>query len=95
MLVSSDSTPTFVGSKSRRLTSHTNVNLSVLEAVLGSSFTTPKYAKARAQNTPAIERAEVAVNAEVVSVMAILSRCLSPSPATCGREMPRKLPGLR
>ena len=44
------------------LTSHTNVILSVLEAVLGSNFARPIYAKARAPKTPAMENAEVVVN---------------------------------
>lgn len=47
------------------------MNLSVLEAVLGSIFARPKYAKPRAQNTPAIEKAEVVVNVEAVSAMVV------------------------
>ena len=48
---------------------------SVLEADLGSSFTRPTYAKARAPKTPAMENAEVAVNTgvAVVSVMVVIN----------------------
>lgn len=70
----------FAGVVFRSLTSHTNVNLSVLEAVLGSSFARPKYAKARAPKTPAIEKAEVAVNAKVVSAMVTLEEAATAFP---------------
>ena len=63
----SDSVPhdTLTRFKFKSLTSHTNVNLSILEAVLGSSFTRPTYAKARTPKTPAMEKTEVAVNISV------------------------------
>lgn len=58
-------------SEFKSLTNQRNVNLSVLEAVFGSALMRPKYAKARAPKTPAIEKAEVVVNSEVVTVMVI------------------------
>jgi hypothetical protein len=63
------------GMEFRLLTSHKNVNLSVLEAVLGSSFTTPTYAKPRTQERRAREKAEDEVNIEAVvtSTMAMVS----------------------
>jgi len=62
---------TFGGSGFESLTSHRNVILSVLEAVLGRSFTRPTYAKARTPKMPAMEKAEVAVNTAVVFVSAM------------------------
>jgi len=61
----------FGGSRFKSLTSHRNVILSVLEAVLGRSFTRPMYAKARTPKTPAMEKAEVVVNTAVVFVSAM------------------------
>ena len=58
-------------SRFKSLTSHRNVILSVLEAVLGRSFTRPTYAKARMPKTPAMEKAEVAVNTPVAFMSAM------------------------
>ena len=45
------------------------MNRSVLEAFFGRSLARPKWAKARAQKTSAIEKAEVVVNVEVALVI--------------------------
>ena len=65
----------FNGMEFRLLTSHRNVSLSILEAVLGSSFTTPTYAKTRTQERRARERAEdeVDIEAVVTSTMAVVA----------------------
>jgi len=55
----------------KSLTSHTNVILSVLEAVFGSTFMRPTYAKAITPKTPAVETAEAAVNISVAVVLAM------------------------
>jgi len=77
---------TFADSGFESLTSHRNVILSVLEAVLGRSFTRPTYAKDKTPKTPAMEKAEVVVNTAVVfvSAMTIFSTRLFETVAVLG-----------
>ena len=70
-----NSAQAFNGVKLGLLASHTNLNLSVPEAVLGSSFMTATYAKIGTQERRARQKAEDEVNVEAVvtSTMAVVA----------------------